>query len=200
MKKCKIIGLTGQSGAGKSTVAKYFENNNINVINADEIVKKIYSADSVCLKAVCSAFGNDIIKDDNSLDRKLLAKRAFASKSDTELLNSIVHPFVMAEFLKKTKEAINQGAKYIIYDAPQLFESNADIVCDYIVSVVADEVVRIERICKRDNLTKELAKMRVNAQLSEDFFKEQSDYIIENNSDVDALQEQINLLIKDLFK
>lgn len=199
MKKCKIIGLTGQSGAGKSTVADYFSAHNIKVINADVLVHKIYESESACLGTVSAVFGDDIIKPNGSLDRKLLAKRAFSSKENTNLLSSIVHPFVMAEFLKETKKAIADKANMVVYDAPQLFESNADVICDFIVSVVASEAVRIERICKRDNISQDLAKMRINVQLSEDYFRENSDYILENNSDIDTLKEQFDKLLSDLL-
>lgn len=195
MKKCKIIGLTGQSGAGKSTVAKYFEENNINVINADVIVHRLYGCDSACKRAVCAVFGNDIATSDGGIDRKLLAERAFSSKENTKLLGSVVHPFVMAEFLAEVK---NSGSEVVVYDAPQLFESNADVICDLVVSVVADEAVRLQRICKRDNISEELAKMRLSVQLGESFFRENSDFIIENNDNIDILKEQILNLVNTL--
>ena len=75
MNRIKIVGLTGQSGAGKSTVSAYFAKNGMCVINADEIVKKLYTPDSVCLKAVSGVFGQDIILSDGNIDRPLLAKR-----------------------------------------------------------------------------------------------------------------------------
>ena len=80
MNRIKIVGLTGQSGAGKSTVSAYFAKNGMCVINADEIVKNLYTPGSVCLKAVSGVFGQDIILSDGNIDRPLLAKRAFSSK------------------------------------------------------------------------------------------------------------------------
>lgn len=80
MNRIKIVGLTGQSGAGKSTVSAYFAKNGMCVINADEIVKNLYTPDSVCLKAVSGVFGQDIILSDGNIDRPLLAKRAFSRK------------------------------------------------------------------------------------------------------------------------
>ena len=121
MKRIKIVGLTGQSGAGKSTVSAYFAKNGMCVINADEIVKNLYTPDSVCLKAVSGVFGQDIILSDGNIDRPLLAKRAFSSKENTHLLNSIVHPFVTYEFMQMAKQAQTDGKSVVIYDAPQLF-------------------------------------------------------------------------------
>lgn len=198
MKKCRIIGLTGQSGAGKSTVAGFLEQNGFKVINADLLVRKIYNSSSPCLKTIASVFGEDIITENGTPDRKLLAKRAFSSKQNIALLSSIVHPFVTAELFAEIKKSAVNGATTVVYDAPQLFESNADVICDEIISVTAEKSVRLERICKRDNISKENALMRMNAQLDEEFFRENSDYIIENNSDISSLNIQLEGLIKQL--
>lgn len=187
MKKTKLIGLTGQSGAGKSTASEYLRSIGLTVIDADKLVKEIYDNDSICLKAVCAVFGNDIVKD-NILDRRLLAQRAFSSKENTKLLSNIVHPFVTAKCLSILKET---DEDIIIYDAPQLFESNFDAVCDCIISVVADENIRLERICKRDNISEELALMRMSVQLDEEFFIKNSNYVLKNNSTKENLISQL---------
>ena len=171
MKRCRILGLTGQSGAGKSTVAEFLEQNGFYVISADLLVKKIYNSGSPCLKTIAAVFGEDIISDNGTPDRKLLAKRAFSSKENTALLSSIVHPFVTAELFTQIKKAAESGATTVVYD---------------------------ERICKRDNISKENALMRMNAQLDEEFFKENSDYIIENNSDLSSLNVQLEGLLKQI--
>lgn len=187
MKKTKLIGLTGQSGAGKSTASEYLRSIGLTVIDADKLVKEIYDNDSICLKAVCAVFGNDIVKD-NILDRRLLAQRAFSSKENTKLLSNIVHPFVTAKCLSLLK---NTDEDIIIYDAPQLFESDFDAVCDCIISVVADENIRLERICKRDNISEELALMRMSVQLDEEFFIKNSNYVLKNNSTKENLISQL---------
>lgn len=194
MKKTKIIGLTGQSGAGKSTASNYLKNMGIQVIDADKLVKEIYDNDSICLKAVCAVFGNDLIKE-NSLDRKLLAQRAFLSKENTKLLSNIVHPFVTAKFLSLLKRT---DADVVVYDAPQLFESDFDAVCDYIISIIADKSIRLERICKRDNISEELALMRMNVQLDEKFFIENADYVIENNSTQEKLINDLEKILSEI--
>lgn len=178
MKRVKIIGLTGQSGAGKSTAAQVFEQNGFAVINADSLVKKVYEQNEYCLGAVAARFGNDIITPDGTLNRKLLAKRAFSSEENTRALGGIVHPFVLSEFLKELKAA----GDYAVFDAPQLFESGIDVICDAVVSVVADEDVRLKRIINRDEITENEARQRINAQFSEEFFRANSDYIIENST------------------
>lgn len=195
MKKYKIVGLTGQSGAGKSTVAGFIESESVCVISADLLVKQIYSSNAACVRSLAAAFGSDIIDSNGVIIRPSLAKIAFSSKENTQLLNSLVHPFVIAEFLKECKNAADNGAKIIVFDAPQLFESNADVFCDVIISVVADANIRTERICRRDGISYEQAQMRINAQLDEQFFKENSDYVIDNNSDI----EYVRMQVKEIF-
>lgn len=200
MKKCKIIGLTGQTGAGKSTVAHFLEESGAAIINADSLVHKLYGENTVCSRSVAAVFGNDILNPDSSVDRRLLAERAFASKESIALLNSVVHPFVMYELLMQIKTELKNGAELIIYDAPQLFESNSDLICDSIISVVADRQVRLKRICSRDNISEEAARERMNAQLDEEFFRANSDYIIENNADLKLLKEQLQMLKEILMQ
>lgn len=194
MRKIKIIGLTGQSGAGKSTVSEYFKKRNITVVNADIIVRELYNANSACVKTIAAAFGDDVLDENGEIIRPMLAQKAFSSKEATDKLNSIVHPFVTYEFLKKAGKALHNGEKYIIYDAPQLFESNANLICDEIISVIAEKEIRINRICSRDNIVRESAELRINAQFEEEFFRKNSDYIIENNSDLEYLENQIENL------
>ena len=175
MKKYKILGLTGQTGAGKSTVSEVFAKSGTAVINADELVAELYMPDSVCLKILSAEFGSDII------DRKKLAQRAFATKEKTAVLGKLIHPFVLSLFLEKTEKLVNSDKKFIVFDAPQLFESKANVICDYIISVTADENIRKQRIMQRDGISEEMAESRINAQLSENYFKDNSDFILENN-------------------
>ena len=194
MTRVKLIGLTGQSGAGKSTAAELFEENGMTVINADALVAEIYESSPACLKSVAASFGGDIINPDGTLNRKLLARRAFESKENTALLGAIVHPFVIAETLKILKTLSGT----VVFDAPQLFESNMDAVCDVIVSVTADEGVRAGRIIERDGLTRKQARERISAQHSEEFFRSHSDYILENNGNILRFKAQTSALIEKI--
>ncbi len=191
MARVKIIGLTGQSGAGKSTAAALFEEEGFSVINADALVRQIYENVPACLRAVAASFGGDIILPDGSLDRRLLASRAFESREKTDLLGAIVHPFVIAEILKRLKEI--KGCA--VLDAPQLFESRLDAICDLVVSVTAPEEERVRRITARDGISEAQARERVSAQLGEDFFRAHSDCVIENDGDFASFERQLNELI-----
>ncbi len=185
MKRYKLIGLTGQSGAGKSTVAQVFAALGATVISADDIVRGLYTAQSPCVKTIAAVFGADCLNSDGTVNRPVLAQRAFASADNTAMLGRLVHPFVMSALLKALKHA--RGV--VVFDAPQLFEADADVICDCVIAVVADEAVRKQRIMERDGLSPEQAQSRMNAQLSEAFFRAHADMILENNGNGDALRQ-----------
>lgn len=191
LRSYRLVGLTGQTGAGKSAVAMYLWQRGFTVLNADKMVADVYRESPVCLKAVAACFGEDILKADGSLDRPVLAKRAFSSPENTALLGKIVHPFVIAETLRLLKTVRGM----VVLDAPQLFESSMDVLCDCIVSVTAPEKIRLDRILKRDNITAEQARERMNAQLDERFFRKHTDYLIENNADLPQLYARLDDLI-----
>ena len=168
MKRFKLIGLTGQSGAGKSTVSRVFAEKGAHIIDADAIVAQLYNAQSPCLKTVAACFGADILRKDGTLDRRLLASRAFADAESTALLGRLVHPFVTARLF----ELLRGAEGVVVFDAPQLYEAGADIICDAVIAVVADKGRRMARIIARDGITEEQAESRLQAQLSERFFRE----------------------------
>ena len=191
----KIIGLTGASGAGKSTVVKML---GFKTVDADKISREVMLPDSECLKAIVKAFGEDVLCDDGSLNRKELAKRAFSSKEKTELLNSVAHPFIKKEIHNQIKNYKLQGEKVIILDAPQLFEAKCEQFCDITVGVLADKSVRKKRIMLRDNITEEQANTRLNAGKPDEFFIKNCDYIIINDGELDKLQMNVKKFILSL--
>ena len=195
MRSYRLIGLTGQTGAGKSVVAQYLWQRGFSVLNADKMVADVYRESPVCLKAVAACFGSDILKEDGSLDRPLLAKRAFSSPENTALLGKLVHPFVIAETLRRLKA--QEGL--VLLDAPQLFESDMDVLCDCTICVTAPEEIRLKRILERDRITEEQARERMKAQLDEAFFREHTDHLIENNSGLPQLHARLDALIKSII-
>ncbi len=199
MKKSIIIGLTGQTGSGKSTVCSFALSKGAAVINADSVAREVVQKGSRCLAQLAEAFGGDIIKSSGELDRKLLAKRAFSDKEKTGLLNSITHPFIIKSTAEKAEELRNQGYQIIVFDAPQLFESGADKICDVIVTVTAPEEIRLERIIRRDGLAPEEARLRMNAQLDEEYFRENSDYLIDGSKSIDEVKQEIGIVLEKIM-
>lgn len=199
MEKSIIIGLTGQTGAGKSTVCSLALGKGAAVINADSIAREVVQSGSRCLSQLAAAFGEDIIKSSGELDRRLLAKRAFSDKEKTELLNSITHPYIIRNTKEKAEKLKAQGYSMIIFDAPQLFESGADLICDVIISVTAPEKLRLERIILRDGLSLEEAGLRMKAQHDEEFFREKSDYIIDGSESLDNVKKTVGEVLDKIM-
>lgn len=176
-----VVGLTGQTGAGKSTVSKVFAENGFYVIDADRVARKVMDKGNDCLGEITLSFGTGVLNPDGTLDRKALANIVFNNKLRLDKLNSITYPYILSEISRQ----IENTDGFILLDAPTLFESGADKMCDIIVSVTADPQIRKKRIIKRDNLTNEQAVSRMNSQPDESFFVEHSDYIIKNNNSVE---------------
>ena len=188
-KKGPVIGLTGQTGAGKSTAAALLRAQGLAMIDADEIARKVTRPGSFVLSALAAAFGADLILPDGSLNRPLLAQRAFSSPGQTARLNAITHPAIIQQMRAETACAFQNEAKAVVLDAPQLFESGENRACDFIIAVVAPEELRIKRIMQRDQISEESARLRVNAQKSETYYKEHADFLVRNYPPFDLQQE-----------
>jgi dephospho-CoA kinase len=185
-----VIGLTGQSGAGKTTAGEVFKSNGFAVIDADECSRIAVMPGTDCLKEISEYFGEKIINTDGTLNRNALAAIVFSEKSELKKLNAIIHPYITAIICERINEHKSLGKDLIILDAPTLFESNTDDLCDLIISVTAKEELRKKRISERDNLSEENINMRFRSQHSESFFRKHSDFIIINNKSEDELREK----------
>ena len=198
MSKALVVGLTGPIGSGKSSVAKIFADNGYKVIDADKIAREIVEKNSPVLALLSQVFGDDVIDDDGTLNRRLLAQKAFSSKKGTELLNSITHPAIVSLVKKRIEDYKTQGFDKIVYDAPLLFESKTDVLCDKIVSVVAPKEVRIARVKARDNMPLAEIQKRIKAQHELSYYTEKSDYVIYNDSTLSDLQSKVINVVERL--
>lgn len=176
----KIIGLTGLTGAGKSTVAQKLMAYGCYHIDADKVAREVINNNENVKTKLKARFGEDVINSDGTTNRPLLASRAFADEESTLALNEITHPAVTEEIQSIIKDMEEVGYRGIIIDAIALFESGEDKLCDFTVAVVAPKDIRLDRIMKRDNLTEEKALERINAQKDEKFFTEKADFVLWN--------------------
>lgn len=193
-----VIGLTGPTGAGKGAVAAIFEGYGIPVINADRVYHELITPPSSCLRELREAFGKGILLPDGSLDRRTLGGIVFNDPAARERLNAITHRYVMEEVKTRMERFRRDGIPVAVFDAPQLFEAGAQKACTAVISVLADRGLRLERIMVRDNISAEAAMRRILAQKSDEFFRAHSDYIIENNGNVELLAPQIRRILKEL--
>ncbi len=192
------IGLTGPTGAGKSTVAAYLADRGIPTVNADAAAREITAVGSPTLPLLAEAFGQDILLADSSLDRKLLAARAFANAAATAQLNAITHPAIIALMNEKIDALQATGATAVIIDAPLLFEAGVDATCDHTVAVVAPDDVRCERIMQRDTISAEAATQRMQAQPPVSFYTQRAEVCLENNGDLADLLQQAQALYEQI--
>ena len=187
-----IIGLTGPTGAGKSTVSAAAEQFGLKVVNCDLIARKAVEKGTEGLKALTAVFGNGILEKDGSLNRKELAAVAFKTPENTELLNKTLLPHIVKLVKKET------NSKNALLDAPTLFESGLNSECVKTIAVLADKKLREERITARDNITKQQALLRINAGKSDDFYKTHADCIIYNNGDENAVITRFSNILKEI--
>lgn len=184
-----ILGLTGKTGAGKSTVAAYLKKKGCFIIDGDVIAREIVMPPSEALKELAEAFGRDILLPDGTLDRKALAAKAFSSKEKTDLLNSVTHPHIKRRFEELISKARQEGFAAAVIDAAALLESDCRELCEKIIVVHADEKLRLERILRRDGITREQAMTRINGQKDDNYYFEKADIIIRNGEDTNLENE-----------
>jgi len=181
-----VLGLTGPSGSGKTVVSALFARHGAYVIDCDLLARRAVEQPEV-LRQLSNCFGEDIIFD-GALNRKLLAKRAFCSRDNVNLLNKITHPVVLRLLEQDIKKANEQGFNLIVMDAPTLIESGADVLCDSYVAVVASKDLRRERLQKRDKLSEVDMQSRLKAGHENGFYTKNAQFVIRNNNEPDTLE------------
>lgn len=191
-RKTKVIGLTGMSGAGKSTACKMFREAGFYVIDCDGICREVVKKGKPCLKEIASGFGSEILTAEGELNRRLMGKIIFSDPDKRIKLNGIMYPYVSYSVIK---QIIFSNSEYTVLDAPTLFESGLENICEKIVSVAADKEVLINRITVRDGITREEAKNRLDSQYDADFFREKSDILIMNNGSEEEFSREIKKTI-----
>lgn len=171
------IGLTGGIGSGKSMVSRIFELMGVPVYDADDAAKRLMNRDEELKKAIKENFGEEIYKE-GRLDRKLLASIVFNDPRKLELLNSLVHPATIRDAESWVEK---QSAPYIIKEAAIMFESGVNKMMDYVVGVSAPEELRIERVMKRDGVSRKEVLRRMQRQMDEDKKMNLCDFILVND-------------------
>lgn len=193
----KIIGLTGGSGTGKGTVAARMRALGAGWVDADAVYRTLCAESREMLDALDTAFGG-VTDENGALDRPKLAKIVFADPEKLALLNRITTPYIRAASLAAIEA--QSACSIVLYDAPTLFEAGADDFCEAVVAVLAPHDIRVQRIIARDHLTEDAARARIDAQPSDDFYREKCGYIIENNGDLDTLYRDTDALYQILMK
>jgi dephospho-CoA kinase len=199
-----IIGLTGESGAGKSTVARLLEMNGFFIIDCDAISRTL-DTDKAYVAAIENAFGASAVHfygGVKRVNRKALGAMIFgkdAAAGGVAKINAISHPIIIAKVYESIALAKEMG-KMAVIDAPLLFEAGLDAACDATIGVIAPVEARIARLCLRDGIGADVAKNRFANQKSEDFLKKHCTYIISNNGTGEALAAQVLAVTQKIKK
>ena len=194
-----VIGLTGPTGAGKSTVAAAFRKLGCAVVDADRVARSIAECPD-CLTRLKDAFGAEIIMPDGTLDRHELARRTFSSPESTRKLNNITHPAIIAECRRQIEAARSTECKAVILDAPLLFESGTQSLCDATVAVVTPDSSRLKRIMARDGISEEAARQRMAAQHGNDYFRRNAGYTFDGSTDWNTFDEAVGALLGRIMR
>lgn len=191
-----IIGITGSSGAGKSTVCEILKKEyNAQIIDADKISKQLSKKGTIYLEEIVEKFGKEILLENGELDRKKLAEIIYSSDEKREILNNCTLKHIK-EKIKQEVKKLKNNKKIIAIDAPLLFEAKLDEICEFVIAVISDNLeVQIERITKRDGITEEQAMARLKAQKPNDFYTQKSSYAIVNNGKIEEVEKQIMSLL-----
>ena len=173
------IGITGGIGSGKTLACKVFEQLGIPVYNADMEAKKLMQINKELIRKIKLVFGKNIYDKKNNLDRQKLAKIVFSNKNKLQQLNAIVHPAVEKDFIKWTSK--HKESAYLIKEAALLFESGTYEQLDKIITIVASENLKIERIMKRDAVDKKSVLDRMKNQMSDKEKIKRADFTVLND-------------------
>ena len=180
------LGITGRSGCGKSTVTAVFSAHGVPLADADQISREILLPGSPLLPRLAQRFGADILKADGTLDRRLLADRAFATPEGKAALDSLTHPEIVR-------------APLFVLDGAVIVGTAAQAECDRLCVVTAPFETSVARIVARDGISAEMAARRLNAQTPESTLTAQADYVLRNDSSLAHLQAAAEQLCTKLL-
>ena len=192
------LGITGRSGCGKSTVTAVFSAKGVPLADADQISREILLPGSPLLPRLAQRFGSDILRPDGTLDRRLLADRAFATPEGKLALDQLTHPEIVARIQAAKQAAQAAGAPLFVVDGAVIVGTAAQAECDRLCVVTAPFEVSVARIVARDGISPEMAARRLQAQTPEAVLTAQADYVLCNDADLAALQAAAANLCRDL--
>ncbi len=191
----KVIGLTGGIACGKTTVSNILKELGAFIIDADEISREVVRKGAPALVEITSEFGNSYLLTDGELNRKKMGELVFSDSEALTKLNKITHPQIVRKIqneIKWSKE--NSDHRVIIVDAALLIENNLTELVDELWLVTTSEHIQINRIMKRDSITKKEAKLRIESQMTIEEKKKFADNIIDNSVSLERLNKRITSL------
>ncbi len=185
-----ILGVTGNIASGKSSVCRELARRGAVVVDADQLAREVVAPGSPVLGQLVTAFGEDILKADGSLDRQCLGDLIFADPAARQRLNAIIHPAIAALSVKRLQE-LRDTAPLIVYEAPLLYEVGAEMRVDKVLMVKIDPDVQRARLMERDGLDEQSARQRIAVQMSQQQKIVRADYLIDNSASREETMAQV---------
>jgi len=181
IKKPSVFGLTGGIASGKSTVLNEFARLGAKIIESDKIAHDIYLKGRPAYKKILAKFGKEVLTSNKDIDRKKLGNIIFSSRPKRKKLEKITHPEIIAE-IKRQINKLSKNNRIVVVDAPLLFEVKLEKMFKKIIVVWVPGKIQLQRLMKRDKITKTEAQKQISTQISLDKKKQMGDYVIDNSS------------------
>ena len=194
-----VIGLTGQTGAGKSYVREIFWEKGAAVIDADSVSHDITENNVDCIFDIVNHFSCLVLNERGTINRKALGKKVFSDKKELLALNRIIFPYIREAIENEVKKQKNAGKSPVVIDGATIIESGCLDICDILVAVTADEEVRKKRIMKRDGISEEDAEKRISSQKPEEFYTEKADFTINNSGNRAEVEHGVSRVFKNML-
>lgn len=194
-----LVGLTGGIASGKSEVSRIFKKLGAHIIDADEIAHALLEPNTPTWKKVVESFGTDILRPDQTIDRKRLGQMVFDDPKKLAVLNAILHPSVFAEKERRQK-AIAQAdpQSVVVFDVPLLIETRAHAWADKVIVVTVDRKTQLKRLMERNGLSRQEAHKRIRAQMPLSKKAKYADYLIDSREPLSKMEIQIHQIFEEL--
>lgn len=194
-----VIGITGETGAGKTTLAEIFESWGAELISGDEMGWELLKPEESTYRSLLQRYGRDILNVEGKINRRKLGRIVFSSPKETREFNALVHPELLKRLRERIEKAKNRSS-IVIVDAALIVEWKIVAQFDKLIVVIADKARRIERLKRSRQLSNEELRDRFRSQLSREKKLRYADWVIENNGDIRELREKAEVIWSELKK
>ena len=191
----QIIGVTGGIASGKSNVCNIIEQEGYPVIDCDKITAELSVQGGLLYNVIVKEFGEDFLLDNGDLDRKKLAKKIFNDSKSKEALDKITHPIIYEE-VKKRLDKISDGLVFL--EAPLLYESKFDSICDKIICVFLQKRLQVQRLMDREGIDEDYALAKIHSQMDLYMKKSLADFVIDSKGTFEETKLLVLNVINDI--
>ncbi|PID20317.1 dephospho-CoA kinase [Sporosarcina sp. P3] len=192
-----IIGLTGSIASGKSTVANMLREKGYPIVDADVIAREVVEPGSPLLKKIQQTFGEEVLREDGTLNRERLGAIIFGNEMKRQQLNELMHPAIRGRMVSQKEDYLTQGYQTVIMDIPLLFESKLQNYVEKIVVVSVTKPIQKQRLMARNELTEAEADARITSQLDMRIKEKGADAVIHNNDTVEETEKQLDAILEN---